>query len=128
MLFPDFHRVSLICSADNIFMRKVIIIHYIYCISDIFRDFGRYRLYLKSLVLVTREAPHAVPMMGTERPKTVQFTRCLHAPQKGAISPKPLFPVVVMRMPEIFLLQIKCRVAKVCKNRCPAVDLSNFLS
>ena len=29
-----FHRVSLICSADNMFMRKVIIIHYIYCISD----------------------------------------------------------------------------------------------
>ena len=56
------------------------------------------------------------------------FSRCLHAWQPGAISPKALCPAVVMRMPEIFLLQNKCRVAKVCKNRCLAVDISNFSS
>ena len=27
-----------------------------------------------------------------------------------------------------FLSQNKCPVGKVCKNRCPAVDISNFLS
>ena len=53
-------------------------------------------------------------------------TRCLHARQPGAISPKPLCLAVVMRMREIFLLQNKCRVAKLCKNRCPAVDLTTF--
>ena len=52
--------------------------------------------------------------------------RCLHARQPGAISPKPLCPAVIMRMREIFLLQNKCRVGKVCKNRCPAVDLAIF--
>ena len=53
-------------------------------------------------------------------------TRCLHARQPGAISPKLLCPAVVMRKREIFLLQNKCRVAKVCKNRCPGVDLATF--
>ena len=48
--------------------------------------------------------------------------------QPGAISPKPLCPAVVMSMREIFLLQSKCPVAKMCKIRCPAVDLSNLLS
>ena len=52
--------------------------------------------------------------------------RCLHARQPGAISPKPLCPAVIMRMREIFLLQNKYRVGKVCKNRCPAVDLAIF--
>ena len=51
-----------------------------------------------------------------------------HVRQPRAVNPKPLCLAVVMCMREIFLLQNKCWVAKVCKNRCPAVDLSNFLS
>ena len=39
---------------------------------------------------------------------------------------KPKTSVVVMRMRKIFLLQNKCRVGKVCKNRCLAVDLITF--
>ena len=53
-------------------------------------------------------------------------SRCLHALQPGAISPKPLCLAVVMRMRKIFLLQNKCRVAKVCNNRYPTVDLATF--
>ena len=53
---------------------------------------------------------------------------CLHAHQPRAMSRKPLCLAVGMRMREIFLLQNKCLVAKVCKKRCPAVDLSNLLS
>ena len=55
-----------------------------------------------------------------------QYTLCLNAGQSGTISPKPLCPAVVMRMPEIFLLQNKCWVGKVCKNRCLAVELATF--
>ena len=40
---------------------------------------------------------------------------------------KPLSPAVaIIHMCEIFLLQNKCRVAKVDKKRCLAVDLSNL--
>ena len=53
-------------------------------------------------------------------------TWCLHTWQPGAITPKPLCPAVVMCMHEIFLLQNKCWVDKVCKNRYPAVDLATF--
>ena len=52
----------------------------------------------------------------------------MHAQEQGAINPKPLCATVVMRMREIFLLQSKYRVAKMYKNTCPTVDLSNFLS
>ena len=45
---------------------------------------------------------------------------CLHAQQPRAMSQKPLCPAVGMRMREIFLLQNKCPVAKVCKKRCSA--------
>ena len=52
-------------------------------------------------------------------------TLCLHAWQPGVISPKPPCLAVIMCICEIFLLQNKSRVAK---NRCPALDISNFLS
>ena len=54
--------------------------------------------------------------------------RCLHAREPVAISPKRLCLAVVTRMRETFLQQNKCWLAKVCKNRCPAVYLSKFLS
>ena len=57
-----------------------------------------------------------------------QFYAVSACPAAGSVSPKPLCPAVVMRMLEIFLLQNECRVARVCKNRCPEVDLSNLLS
>ena len=68
-----FHRVSLICSADNIFMRKVIIIHYIYCNSDVSRDFGEYRFYLKSLNFSDMRSPPYPPHCGAKRQKNFQF-------------------------------------------------------
>ena len=66
-----------------------------------------------------------------------EIKHALHKKIKNAVSacpaaesdkPKTSRSAVLMRMHKIFLLQNKCRVGKVCINRCPAVDLSNFLS